>query len=132
MLNLRAKSSLLMACDADSPELHLKMAERDARTIRRERMPWAVPISQLIHAAVAYRRNREALAIDLLNQAVLGFETTEVELCAHAARLRLGELLGGDAGRQMVEKATQWMEKEGVRNVEKMARLFAPGFDRKG
>ena len=52
-------------------------------------------------------------------------------LYAAAARRRLGEMLGGDEGRALVETADAWMRSETIVNPERMTEVFAPGFDRR-
>jgi hypothetical protein len=45
-----------------------------------------------------------------------------------AARRRLGQLVGGDQGRELIEAADAWMTGQGVRNPVRMTRVYAPGF----
>ena len=49
-------------------------------------------------------------------------------LYAAVARRRLGALLGGDAGRDLVAQADSWMAGQGIVNPSRMTALFAPGF----
>jgi hypothetical protein len=49
-------------------------------------------------------------------------------LYAAAARRRLGELLSGDEGRQLIADAEAWMTKQQIKNPAAVSNLMAPGF----
>ena len=51
-----------------------------------------------------------------------------MQLYAVAARRRLGEMLGGDRGRQLVAQTEEWMTKQQIKNPPRMINLLAPGF----
>src|SRR5262249_62342064 len=53
MWHLRARSALAAAARSPRPKALWRAALRDARRIERERMPWALPLAQLVRAAVA-------------------------------------------------------------------------------
>src|SRR5262249_46212474 len=55
MLALRARCALALAGGKDSAS-RLRSAERDARSLRRERVPWANALAHLLDAAIAFRR----------------------------------------------------------------------------
>jgi hypothetical protein len=46
---------------------------------------------------------------------------------AAVARRRLGELLGGDQGRELVRDADDWLAEQGVRDPVRTAAMHAPG-----
>jgi hypothetical protein len=49
-------------------------------------------------------------------------------LYAAAARRRLGELLGGDEGREAIVESESWMLKHQIKNPAAVSNLMAPGF----
>jgi hypothetical protein len=49
-------------------------------------------------------------------------------LYAAVARRRLGELQGGNEGRQVASEADGWMTGQRIRNPRRFARMLAPGF----
>jgi hypothetical protein len=49
-------------------------------------------------------------------------------LYAAAARRRLGELRGGDEGRELIAQSEQWMSKQQIKNPVAVTNLMAPGF----
>ena len=64
----------------------------------------------------------------LLEEAVAGFEASGRTLCAAAARRRLGEVVGGEGGHRLIEKAEAWMRRQGIERPEAITDLLAPGF----
>jgi len=49
-------------------------------------------------------------------------------LYAAVAGRRRGQLLGGDAGRELVQNAETWMIGQGIRNPARWSAMYAPGF----
>jgi hypothetical protein len=64
----------------------------------------------------------------LLEKAATDFDSTHMRLYATVARRRLGEMVGGDRGRQLVAQTDEWMAKQEIRNPARMMNLLAPGF----
>jgi serine/threonine protein kinase/tetratricopeptide (TPR) repeat protein len=106
----------------------LKRAERDARSILREKMDWSRPIADLIFAACAHARGDRGRAVSQLRRALAGFEKAEMALHVAATRARLGALVGGDEGRFFTAAAEGWMHDEGVVAPARMVAMMAPGF----
>jgi len=52
-----------------------------------------------------------------------------MNLYAAAARRRLGEIVGGERGQELITDADAWMERQKIKNPEKLTRMLAPGFD---
>jgi hypothetical protein len=113
--------------DAQSETL-VRKAAADARRIERERMPWAAPLAQSIHAAVDWYRGAREKALEQLAVAEQGFRAADMGAFAAAAQRRRGELHGGDEGRALVEAADAWMRAQAIEQPEKMANIFAPRF----
>ena len=128
MLDLRARSALAAAAHAAERKLLLRWAERDARRLERERMPWADALARLIRAGVAAAQLDRSTALALVNAATAGFEAAHMGLFAAAARRRQGELLGGAEGRPLIDQADAWMMRQLIDNPRRMAALHAPGF----
>jgi hypothetical protein len=130
MLDQRARCALAMANGADSSPW-LQAAQRDVRSLYREKIPWADPLAQLTEAAIVFRRGDNKRAGDLLTRAIAGFTATDMHLHAAVARRRLGQLLGGSQGRELAEKADEWMNDQQVRNPERMTATLTPGWNEK-
>ncbi len=128
MLSLRARSALVAAMTARDRKPYLRVAERDARRLERERMHWSEPLARLIRAGIAVLRGDSARALGLLDTAAPGLEAADMGLFAAAARYRQGQLLGGEQGRALRTKAHAWMAGQKVKNPSRMIALHAPGF----
>ncbi|HUE84043.1 MAG TPA: protein kinase [Pyrinomonadaceae bacterium] len=126
--HLLGRAALGSARDAVDSEKRLKLVDKMAQKITKERMLWANPLANLLRAGVASFRNDNARATTLLNKAVEEFEQADMHLYAAAARRRLGEVVGGERGRQLVAEADAWMTKQQIKNPQAMTRMLAPGF----
>jgi hypothetical protein len=120
-VHLRGRCALAAA--AKDKDLH--SAERDARLIEREGVPWADPLAKLLRAGIASVRGRREEARDLLEKAEEGFVAADMALYAAAARRRRGEMLGGE-GKTRVEAADEWMSRQGIQDPARMAQMLAP------
>jgi hypothetical protein len=124
---LRARLSLASATGSDR-ERRLRIAESLAKSIARENMPWSNPLAKLIRAGLAKRQGDDSGAAALVSQAIEGFEAADMKLYAATARRRLGEILGGDGGSELITQADDWMSKQEIKNPAAVANLMAPGF----
>jgi eukaryotic-like serine/threonine-protein kinase len=127
-LHLRTRAAIASAVDEKEPG-RLDLAEKLARKIANERMSWATPFASLLMAALEYQRQDTDNAETLLISTVGRFEQEQMRLFAESARRRLGELIGGQRGRQMIKQADEWMTEQKIQNPELMVRMLAPGFD---
>jgi tetratricopeptide (TPR) repeat protein len=129
MTYLRARSALAAAFASGSVKADLvRSAERDARQLERERMPYADPMAQLIRATIAFRRGKHAQAVPMLETATAGLDAADMLLYAAAARWQLGTLLGDQRGQALIENAKAFMTSQGIRNPARLLRIYTPGF----
>jgi tetratricopeptide (TPR) repeat protein len=126
--DLRARVALAVAATARDARPHLRAARRDIRSLRREGMPWGDALAQFLRAGVAARRRDRTGAVLLLREAVERLEAVDMHLHAAAARRRMGELLGGGEGRDLLARADAWMAAQTIANPARMTDLHAPGF----
>ena len=127
MLHLRARLALASAFGRDRHE-RLRIAGNCADRIAREDMAWSNPLANLTYAALAKQRGDTSRAAALVKRALEGLEAADMALYAAAARRRLGELLQGDEGRELVAQAERWMSKQQIKNPVAVTSLMAPGF----
>lgn len=126
-LDQRARSALALAGGSDTTNW-LRIAERDARSLRREKVPWSDALAHLLEAAIAFHRGDAERSRHLLTAAVEGFTATEMHLHAAAARRRLGQLTAGERGLELIRQAEEWMNGQTIRNLERMTALLTPGW----
>jgi tRNA A-37 threonylcarbamoyl transferase component Bud32 len=107
-------------------------AQREARALWREKAAWASALAQLLEAGVAAQRGDAKGAQGALGDAVKRCEATGMRLFAAAARRRLGELVGGDEGRLLIEQADEWMRGQQVVSPERTTALLVPGLGERG
>jgi tetratricopeptide (TPR) repeat protein len=128
MYDMRARCALAAAMEMPDTASPLHAADCDARRLEREGTPWTAPLAQRIRAGIAALRGDKDAAAEFLQSAITGFEAADMPLHAAVSRRRLGELLGGQAGRTLIDQAHAWMTGQGIKNPPRMTALYAPGF----
>jgi len=129
-LHVRARLALASATGHEPERARrLRIAERAADRIAKEHMAWSNPLASLTRAGIAWQRGDRETSAALTREALTGLEATETGLYAAAARRRLGELLGGDEGSELIKQADEWMGRQQIRNPPAFTRLMAPGFE---
>jgi serine/threonine protein kinase/tetratricopeptide (TPR) repeat protein len=126
-MHLQARLALASAAGKHR-EARLRIAEKLAQRIAGEHMSWSTPLAFLIQGGLAKRRGDEVRAAELVSKAIKGFEASDMALFAAAARRRLGELLGGDEGSELIKQAGAWMGRQQIKNPIAVTELMAPGF----
>jgi hypothetical protein len=91
-------------------------------------MPWSTPLAHTIQAALAFQVGDRDAAADKLRMAGAGFADAGMFAHAMAAKRRLGGILGGDEGRDLMTTADSWFEKQGGRRPDRLTEVLAPGF----
>jgi hypothetical protein len=108
----------------------LAEARRIMRRFRRSQMPMGRACSIMIAGSVAELEGDTERATASFRDALKAFEATETHLFAHAARYRLGKLLGGDDGDALCTTSHQAMARQGVREPGPMLDMLLPGTSR--
>jgi hypothetical protein len=106
----------------------LRHAERAARRLEREKMPWTSALALLVRAGIAAERRLGPLALSHLDAALVALEGAGMALLAAAARRQRGLLLGGDEGKALVIAADAWMTGQGARNPARIGAMLIPPF----
>jgi len=125
---MRARSALQAALNSARPKKWLKRAAKDAKRLRREHSAWAHPFSELVHAGIETHKGNTSDAISRLRTAADQFHELDMKLYAAAANHRLGELLEGEEGTLLMQRACELCRQEQVLEPVKMLHMFAPGF----
>ncbi len=124
------RCAVAMAAVSADPRPLLRVAEKSARRLDRQQLPWTCALSQLIKAGVASVRGDAGRALQLLADATGRFESADMGVFAASARRHLGQLRGGDEGRELIEQADMSMRVQLIVNPSRMAACLAPGFPR--
>jgi len=131
---LRSRCAIAAAGEGEArtdPQRLLKTAEKSARRIESERVPWGDALALLLRAGIASSRGETQAAISLFGSAADDLKAVDMSLHAAAARRRRGELLGADEGRKLVETADEWMAGQGIGNPGRLSAMLAPGNSRR-
>ncbi|HSD89593.1 MAG TPA: hypothetical protein VLB44_18810, partial [Kofleriaceae bacterium] len=109
-------------------------AYQDARAFARKHqrglrgnVPLVRHCAHLCDAMIADVDGDTEKAVGAYRDAIVGLEQADAHLFVHAARHRLGRLIGGDEGAAMCTQVTTWLEREGVRNPARMLAMMLPG-----
>lgn len=127
-MHLKARCALAMAVVDRDPERLLTFAQNLAKRIAQEKMRWSEPLSLLTCAGIAGVQGKLSSAADLLSRAADDFDAADMGLYAAAARRRLGAIVGGTCGQQLVVGADAWMLDQKITNPAFMTRMLVPGF----
>ncbi len=126
---LRGRAALATASQAGRAEEALDQARRSARILSRMKPHFARGGGHFIRAALAHRERNAVRAVSELEKAVREFESDRLGLYANCARFRLGHLIGGDEGRELIAPVERWAREQRVQNLEAMVAVNAPGFE---
>jgi hypothetical protein len=126
--DLRARAALTVAATGDNARRHIAAAERDARSLEREKTPWGDALAGLLRAGIAAIQRDRTSAVRLLGDTVDRFEAADMGIHAAIARRCLGGLLGGVQGNDFVAQADAWMKAHRIVNPARLTAMYAPSF----
>jgi len=124
---LRARAALATAAQSDDRD-RLRIAEKLAGKIEKEKMSWAQPLVNLVRAAVARQRNEKQEALAQLSEAIGGFDRSGMQLYAAAARRRLGEIEDREGSPRIIAEADAWMTSQRIKDPKSLTQMLTPGF----
>jgi hypothetical protein len=124
---LRGRSAIAAAGAEGGDSRLLEVAEKAARRIEREKMPWGNALARLMRAGISSVSGERDAAVSLLESAEKQLAAVDMALHAAAARRRRGELLAGGEGAALVAAADEWLRGQGIRNPARIVALLAPG-----
>jgi hypothetical protein len=82
--------------------------------------------SHLISAELSVLRGELDAAVATYRNAALGFDAVDMIGHAAVARWRLGELVGGDEGRALLNQARAALDAEGIVRPDRVVAMYAP------
>jgi hypothetical protein len=122
---LRARCAI--AALAQDPGRRGRMARQSIRALAREGAEWTAALSSMASAALTLAENDTARAVALLRCAIIRAENAHMLAHADASRLRLGALLGGVEGAEMLAVAARGFAVRGVKDPRRFAGMLFPG-----
>ncbi len=128
MRHLRGRAALAAASRSrgEAREALVSVAEGEARRMGRSTLPQSPGLAAALRAGIEGLRGRESARIQALEETVRVLDGAEMSLYASAARRQLGQLLGGDRGRALVEEGELVFAREGVRNPARFEAMLLP------
>ena len=84
-------------------------------------------VATMFDGLIAEAEGRPDVAIARYCAAIPGLEQHDTYMFAHAARDRLGRLIGGNEGAALRAGARSWLEAESVRDPDTMLHMLLPG-----
>ena len=92
----------------------LSTANKQAKRLSKVAAPRAAAYSALLHAGIHHLRGQRREAATRVSQALAAFTELKFEPMAAACRYRLGQLVGGSRGEELIPQAIAWFEQRGV------------------
>jgi len=125
---LQARTALAVAVSLQGSERarYLHVAERYTSKLGREGMAWTDAIAMLRRAGIRAARGDQDGAVRAYRAALAACSAQELGLHTAAARVRLGELIGGDEGTTLRDTGFAALRAEDVEQPGRMVALFAP------
>ncbi|MCA9519479.1 MAG: AAA family ATPase [Myxococcales bacterium] len=99
------------------------------RRLAREKGAYAQIWAAMLEAGVANRLGNSPRATQRLQYASEAAEAASFRLCAAAAQLRLGALIGGERGVHLVAAATRFFDEQKVAAPRRLTDVMCPGFE---
>jgi hypothetical protein len=126
--DLRARCAIAsIEVEPAAREVRLAEARRMVRQLGREGMPYAVALGSLLAAACANESGDSEAAADGAREAIRLLEAADMVLYAASARCKLGLLVGGEEGRELVREGEEVMRAQGIRDCQRFATMYVPG-----
>ncbi len=123
-------AAAVAAARGDPRSPHLATAERQARALAAEGMPYAEAMASAIRAGIVSARGDRTTAVALLRAAIVRFDESAMALSAASARRRLAGLVSDPAEASALEDAScAYFTAQGIRRPERLAAIHAPCHD---
>lgn len=127
---IRARCALAMARAAPGDARRfLRQADRMAKNLSEESLPWSDGFAALIRAATSALRDDRSASLAQLGMAEDAFARAHMAIYRQACLCRRGQLVGGGSGAATLERAGTEIAGRGVRSVGRIVATHAPGFE---
>jgi|CZKU01.1.fsa_nt_gi serine/threonine protein kinase len=124
---LRARAALASVGAAPNRRARIAEAERHAKALDHERMPWTALLADLVWSGVREANGDREGTIARLRAAIDRADALGMALHAAAGRYRLGSLMGNATeGRELTARGESWMLAQSIRAPARMADMLVP------
>ncbi len=106
----------------------MKAVHRWANELAKERLRYAPALGALLLAGANATEGNARGALAALDTAIPKLDDADLGYLAACARHRKGELLGGAAGRELIERSRVFFEAQGIVNTDRCLAMSVPGF----
>ncbi len=106
--------------------LQRRVAQQSIARLRSYDTQYSRVLASALHATLAMHDGDIEGAVAELRQVVAAADATNLYFIAAAARRRLGTLIGGEEGRELVAAGERWMTEAGIKNFDRMTNLVSP------
>jgi tetratricopeptide (TPR) repeat protein len=108
-----------------------RVLEQSSAALTKNPSTKAQGMASMLAAALAVQRGDTESGVALLRRALDAFERAETRMFVAAVRRRLGEMVGGDEGRELISRGDEVMLQQGVKDLDAETELSCPGFGRR-
>jgi eukaryotic-like serine/threonine-protein kinase len=126
--HLLSRVSVANAAAQRDPGANIRVARRASRRLRKTGIPYFVGVGQLIDGACGMLDGDPMAAASALRKALDTLTPLDSRLNLAAAQRRLGALIGGAEGDQLIRQSDAAFAAEGAVEAGRLADVFAPGF----
>jgi serine/threonine protein kinase/tetratricopeptide (TPR) repeat protein len=106
----------------------LDAAQRWSKALMKEKLRYAPALGHLLRAGVSAANGDGDAALGALDAAIPKLDEADLGYLAACARHRKGELVGGAAGRELLERSTAFFCAQGIVSPTRCLAMSAPGF----
>jgi len=106
----------------------IRSAEKCASRLEKMKIDWAGAQASGILAGLASIVGDKEKSVAHLRAAVTSFDDTDMGAFAAASRMRLGQLVRGDEGLELVKAGQGFFRSQQVEEIPKMLNVLSPGF----
>ena len=124
----RGLSAIAASKDGYDRKPAMKAALRWAKDLSKEKLRYAPALSALLLAGASATEGNTRAALSSLDAAIPKLDEADLGYLAACARHRKGELLGGAAGRELLERSQAFFKAQGIVNTDRCLAMSAPGF----
>ncbi len=125
----RGRAALAAALAGKDRDALLGIAAHDARAVERERMPWSAPLAALLSAGIEATSKRDAVVVDYLRAASVGFGHAGMGLHVAISQRHLGRYVGGSEGERSCGPPMSGSRRRASRIRRRCPRCWRPACD---